>query len=61
MRFQNMTRPHEETQETHALLRILALGNRQIEEGRVRPFEEVIKGIRERRVKGGRFGAKTYI
>ncbi len=43
---------YEQTQETMALLKILALGTRQIEEGRVRPAGEVIKGIRGRR-KGG--------
>lgn len=39
----------EQTQETMALLKILALGNRQIEEGRVQPAAEVIKRLRERR------------
>jgi len=39
----------EETQETLALLKILALGGRQIEEGRVRPAEEVFARIREGR------------
>lgn len=38
----------EQTQETLALLKILALGTGQIEEGRVRPAAEVIKGLRER-------------
>ena len=39
---------YEQTQETMALLKILALGTRQIEEGKVRPAEEVIKRLRER-------------
>lgn len=39
----------EQTQETMALLKILALGNRQIEEGRIQPAAEVIKRLRERR------------
>lgn len=39
---------YEQTQETMALLKILALGNRQIEEGRVRPASEVVKHLRER-------------
>jgi hypothetical protein len=38
---------YEQTQETMALLKILALGTRQIEEGRVLPAEEAIKGLRE--------------
>jgi prevent-host-death family protein len=40
---------YEQTQETLALLKILALGNRQIEEGKVQPAEDVIKRLRERR------------
>lgn len=32
-----------------ALLKILALGARQIEEGKVQPSADVVKGIRERR------------
>ena len=39
---------YEQTQETMALLKILALGTRQIEEGKVRPAEDVIKHLRER-------------
>lgn len=38
-----------QTQETLALLKILALGNRQIEEGKVQPAEKVITRLRERR------------
>ena len=40
---------YEQTQETMALLKILALGTRQIEEGKVQPAEDVIKRMRERR------------
>ncbi len=40
---------YEQTQETLALLKILALGTRQIEEGKVQPAEDVIKRLRERR------------
>jgi prevent-host-death family protein len=39
---------YEETQETMALLKILALGNREIEEGRVEPALDVVKRLRER-------------
>ncbi len=40
---------YEQTQETMALLKILALGIRQIEEGKVRPAGDVIKTLRERK------------
>ena len=40
---------YEQTQETMALLKILSLGIRQVEEGKVQPVAEVIKGLRERR------------
>jgi prevent-host-death family protein len=39
---------YEQTQETMALLKILALGIRQVEEGKVRPASEVIERLRER-------------
>jgi prevent-host-death family protein len=39
---------YEQTQETMSLLKILALGTRQIGEGRVQPAEDVIKRLRER-------------
>ena len=39
---------YEQTQETMALLKILALGNRQIEEGKAEPAVSVIKRLRER-------------
>lgn len=40
---------YEQTQETMALLKILALGNRRIEEGKVLPATDVIKRLREGR------------
>ena len=39
---------YEQTQETMALLKILALGTRQIEEGKVQPAEDAIKRLRGR-------------
>lgn len=39
---------YEETQETLALLKILALGNRQIEEGKVVPVKDAIQQLREK-------------
>ena len=39
---------YERTQETMALLKILALGTRQIEEGKVQPAKDVIKRLRVR-------------
>ena len=39
---------YEETQETLALLKILALGNQQVEQGKVRPVTEVVRRIRRR-------------
>jgi prevent-host-death family protein len=40
---------YEQTQETMALLKILALGIRQIEEGKVQSAKDAIKSLRERR------------
>ena len=42
---------YQQTQETLALLKILALGNQQIESGKVEPAKNVIKRIRKNRVK----------
>jgi prevent-host-death family protein len=39
---------YEQNQQTIALLKILSLGMRQIEEGKVLPPEDVIKRLRER-------------
>ncbi len=36
---------YEQTQETLALLKILALGNREVEEGRTRPAAEVFERL----------------
>jgi prevent-host-death family protein len=40
---------YEETQDTIALLKILALGNRQIEEGKVISASDAINRLRERK------------
>ncbi len=40
---------YEETQETLALLKILALGNREIEEGKLKPITEVVNRLRARK------------
>ena len=39
----------EETQETMAMLKILALGNRQIDERKVVPAADVIKRLRQKK------------
>lgn len=39
---------YEQTQETMALLKILALGNRQVEEGKVESAANVIRRLRKR-------------
>lgn len=41
---------YEETQETLALLKILALGNQQADEGKVKPLSEVAQRLRARKV-----------
>lgn len=38
---------YERKQETLMLLKILALGNRQVEEGRVKPATEVLESLRK--------------
>jgi prevent-host-death family protein len=43
---------YEQTQETLAMLKILALGNRQIEEGKVQDGAEVIDRVRKRKKSG---------
>ncbi|MDY6848441.1 MAG: type II toxin-antitoxin system Phd/YefM family antitoxin [Thermodesulfobacteriota bacterium] len=40
---------YEQMQETMALLKMLALGSRQIEEGMVQPAAEIVRRLRERR------------
>ena len=40
---------YEQTQQTMALLKILALGMRQIEKGRVQSAADVIRSLREKR------------
>jgi prevent-host-death family protein len=39
---------YEQTQETLALLKILALGNRQVAEGRTVPADEAFRRLREK-------------
>jgi len=39
----------EETQETLALLKLLALGNREIDEGKVTPVAEAVRRVRARK------------
>ena len=39
---------YEQTQETLALLKILALGNQQVEQGKVKPIEQVIERLRKK-------------
>lgn len=41
---------YEETQETLALLKILALGNAEIEAGKVKPVGEVVARLRAKQV-----------
>lgn len=45
-------RSYEETQETLALLKLLALGQQDIEAGRTEPFRDVVERIRERSAQG---------
>ena len=40
---------YEETQETLALLKILALGSQQVAAGRVRPLAEVVRRVRSKK------------
>lgn len=40
---------YDETQDTLALLKILALGNREIEAGKLRPVAEVVNRLRARK------------
>ncbi|MFO1204886.1 MAG: type II toxin-antitoxin system Phd/YefM family antitoxin [Burkholderiales bacterium] len=40
---------YEETQETLALLKILALGNREIEEGKLEPVAKVVDRLRAKK------------
>lgn len=42
---------YEETQETMALLKILALGNQEVEAGRVKPVTDVVARLRAKRAK----------
>jgi prevent-host-death family protein len=42
---------YEETQETLALLKILALGNREIQAGKLKPVAEVVNRLRARKTR----------
>ena len=42
---------YESTQETLALLKLLALGNREIEEGKVAPVADVVRRLRAGKLK----------
>ena len=42
---------YEETQETLALLKILALGNREIEAGKTRPVADAVKRLRAKKAR----------
>jgi prevent-host-death family protein len=41
---------YEETQETLAFLKILALGNQQVAQGRVKPLADVVERLRDQPV-----------
>jgi prevent-host-death family protein len=43
---------YEATQETLALLKVLALGRRQVEAGRTLPADEVFRRLRKRKARG---------
>ena len=40
---------YEQTQETLALLKILALGNEEVDQSRIKPVDEVIRRLRNRK------------
>lgn len=42
---------YEQTQETLALLKILALGNQQLASGEVKPFDDVVERLKTKHVK----------
>lgn len=42
---------YEDTQKTLALLKILALGNREIEEGKLKPIAEVVNRLRAKKAR----------
>ena len=42
---------YDETQETLALLKILALGNREMEAGKLKPVAEVVNRLRARKIR----------
>ena len=48
MKYSPGIKSYEQTQETMALLKMLALGQRQIEEGKVQPAGDVVAKLRNR-------------
>lgn len=42
---------YEQTQETLALLKVLALGNREVEAGKLKPVAEVVNRLRARKTR----------
>lgn len=42
---------YEETQETMALLKVLALGNKQVEQGKVKPVADIVKRLRSQKTR----------
>ena len=42
---------YDATQETLALLKILALGNREVEEGKLKPVAEAVRRLRARKTR----------
>jgi prevent-host-death family protein len=51
---------YEQTQETLALLKILALGNQQVAQGRVKPLANVVKRLRARSVAEGLWHFRSF-
>lgn len=43
---------YESTQETLALLKILALGNQEIAEGKTKPIADVVRRLRSKKIAG---------
>jgi len=43
---------YESTQETLALLKILALGNQEIAEGKTKPIADVVRRLRSKKITG---------
>jgi prevent-host-death family protein len=52
---------YEQTQETLALLQILAIGEKQVERGETYALEDVVREIRSRGVKGSNRRSAAYV